>query len=306
MDLDALRDDTSHPTAIFGSAGEYREWKVVFDTFMEDRLEPAYEAALRLGTGPTGALVRTYRQIEEETLTRRVSKVRDINAWLQIESVPFEGHEGLDQFILTTIEETASRFGYDERPKLMVTVLTSEVDAPWAPGRFGYFLQKSSFGKICVPQAALRSQEMLRQVLAHEYAHQIAQDLAGGQAPRWLNEAIATASEDRPTRDDRVAFQRGLMPWRGEHELEGAFGAEWNDATGAKVIGQAYAQAAVLGRALADRKGLAGLADLLRGFSNNSTWEDLKMRITGREPVDEALQEVYGIGVKELFSEVPA
>ena len=48
-------------------------------------------------------------------------------------------------------------------------------------------------------------------------------------------------------------------------------------------------------------KGDQGLGDLMRGYTNNPLLVDLMMRIRGAEPTDEALQEVYGFGIAELF-----
>jgi hypothetical protein len=222
--------------------------------------------------------------------------------WLQIES-PVEETGELDRAIAAVIDQTAHRFGYENRPPVMVTILPSEMNMPWAVGRAGYFMDKIPYDKICVPMGSARNFDQLAPVVAHEYAHLIALDLAQGQAPRWLNEAFATLSENHEVLSAARAFRSGQFHWREEHELEAAFRASENDHAGLSVLSQAYGQAGLIGRYLQSLKGDQGLAALLRGFSNNSTWQDLKMRITGQEPVDEALREVYGFGVKELFAQ---
>ena len=256
--------------------------------------------ALNLGTGPTGAQVRLYRQIEAEAVTRSKSVIHKLESWLQLEA-PEDIPLMIQRAIVHFVEATAARFGFTNRPPLMITILAHEVNAPWAVGRSGYFVQKSNFGKICIPLAALSDPRELEAVISHEYAHQIVSDLTAGLAPRWLNEAFATLAEDglrqAPVRP--ASLRRGA--WRNEHELESAFSASENDGPGRYVLHEAYEQSRWLGRYLRAVKGDAGFTRLLTGFTNNSRWRDIKMRLTGQEPVDEALKETYGFGVSELF-----
>jgi hypothetical protein len=50
--------------------------------------------------------------------------------------------------------------------------------------------------------------------------------------------------------------------------------------------------------------GKAKLGQLLDAFTDNTLLTDLKMRVTGQSPADEALKQVYGLGERELFAAV--
>ena len=287
-------------SSVFGSAGENAAWNVVYGAYRDDHLEAAMEAALALSTGPGASMVRTYRQLEAEADTRKKSTIHRPTAWLQI-----EGREAADEqmqaAVAQILDATAQRYGFKERPNVMVTFLLSELDAPWAPGRAGYFVDKTPYYKICVPEALLEHPAELGRTLVHEYAHLIARHLAEGNEPRWLTEAFATLTEGYPIERSVQAFQSGVFTWRHEIDLNAAFVAEDNSGYNARVRQEAYSQGAIIGRYLQNLKGDLGFASLFRGFADNSLWTNITMNLTGQEPVDEALREVYGFGVKELF-----
>jgi hypothetical protein len=301
MKPDEITKGPGYPTSIFGSAGTNAAWSVVYRAYLEDRVEAGYRAALDLGTAATSGTLLFYRQLEAEAETRRHSTIHRPNEWLHV-----EGREVADSSvqadIAAAIENTAHRFGFTDRPDTMVSILISEVDTPWAVGRAGYFVDKIPYDKICLPEAALSSCRQFCATLAHEYAHLIALHLAEGHAPRWLNEAFATLSEGYPTERAVEAIRAGSMPWRSERDLDVAFVAPENDRQGLSERHGAYSQAAVMAKYLQNLKGDEGFANLLRGFANNPFWKDLAMSVTGQEPVDEALREVYGFGVRDLFA----
>jgi hypothetical protein len=56
-----------------------------------------------------------------------------------------------------------------------------------------------------------------------------------------------------------------------------------------------------MGSYLGTISGDRDLGKLMDAFSNNSVVADFFMRLRGREPVDEALHEVYRFGTKELW-----
>jgi hypothetical protein len=182
----------------------------------------------------------------------------------------------------------------------MVSVLAEETDAPWAVGREGYFIDKYPYDKICLPLRA--TGDSLHQVIAHEYAHCITLNLAQGRAPRWLDEAVSVTIEGRIDRRAAHAFATGQIPWLNHLNLGSAFmnfanpQARW----------LAYQQAGIIGHYLAHLKGTKTLGDLMRAFSDNSFWTELIDRLKGEPPVEEALRQVYGFGVKKLFKEALA
>ena len=273
---------------------------MIYRAYLEDDVEASYRAAIDLGSSTSGGTILFYRQLEAEAETRIHATLRKPAPWLQVEARDVVD-SAMESAVVCKLEATAKRFGFESRPDTMVTVLISEVDTPWAVGRAGYFVDKVPYDKICMPEAALQSCEQFAAVLSHEYAHLIALHLAKGHAPRWLNEAFATLSEGYPIGDGIEMFKSGYMPWRNEQQLDLAFVAATDNHAGLAARHQAYTQSAVLGKYLQSLKGDTGFVDLLRGFANNSVWKDIAMRFTLQEPVDEALREVYGFGVRELF-----
>jgi hypothetical protein len=287
----------------YGAVGENAAWRNALEHYYWDRLEPAMEVASSLGVGVGGYGARTYRLIEAEFVTRRRSRTEEVQAWMRLETIPeeVEGAAGLADGILRACEEVGRRFEWDHRAPVLVSVLAAESDAPWAVGRYGYCIDKFPFDKVCLPQAAAHHPEHLHQVTAHEYAHVVVLNLTQGQAPRWLDEAVAMVAQRDVDEGMRAAFASGEQPWRSPHDLELAFGAEGDEAEDAQRVWAAYQQSALIGHYLADRHGEASLGRLLRAFSDNSPWTELKMRLVNQSPADEALRETFGFGEDELF-----
>lgn len=288
----------SRNTAAYGSIGERVEWQNVLEHYYWDRLEEAFRTAEALGAGLGAQGLRLYRMVEAEYMTRVRGTRRQVADWLEIEVIPdeIELSNELIEGIASACDAIADKLGWEHGPQTLVSVLSDEADAPWTLGRYGYMVDKHPLDKICIPLRAARDPDALHEVVAHEYAHVISLNLSQGRVPRWLDEAVAMSAEtDRkaPAQD----FVDGKAPWLSPRELEIAFGREQNDSG----LWWAYQQSHVIGEFLIALAGSARLGDLLRGFANNSGWTELKMAITGQPHEDEALREVYGIGLRELF-----
>ncbi len=300
---------TSRPwaatSARYGTLGEHGDWRIAIEHYYWDRLEPAFELAQSLGLSYGAAYVRWYRLIEAEHATRQAGRRERVNDWLELETVPAEtaDAEGLAQEVLAVCEKVGRRFRWEHGAATLVSVLTEEADAPWTIGRYGYMTDKYPFDKICIPHYATTDAAELERVVSHEYAHVISLNLSSGLVPRWLDEAIAQVAGQDMDDASRRAFASGAAPWLSPHDLELAFGAEREDALDGRRLWLAYQQSSQIGRFLVHLKGEAGLGDLLRAFSNNSVWTDLKLRLTGRPEVDEALGEVYGLSTTDLFAQ---
>lgn len=277
----------------YGMVGAWSDWRVVLEQYNQDHLEAAHRLAEEFGAGPAGMGIVVYRRVDAEYLTRVRSTTEPVNDWLTLEWVPDElaMDDSMRTLMLDAMDSVAKRLGYETRGKVLLSVLTTEADAPWSDGRFGYMVNKIPFDKICVPLAAFGSRERLHEVVAHEYAHVIAHDLSEGRVPRWMDEAIAMVmqSGDRPHRVDH---------WLTPDELDMAYHADQGDVR----RWNAYQQSGIIGEFLATMGGEPKIGELLRDFANNSTWTELKMSLTGQRPEDEALREAYGFGVQDLFS----
>lgn len=291
----------------YAPVGDHGDWRTAIEEYYWDRLDTAYGFAQEIGVGFGGGYEGWYRTIEAEAITREQGDQEALNDWLTVEVVPHElGHGGLarhevHEVVGETCEEVACRFGFATGAKTLVTVLAQETDAPWAVGRYGYMMDKYPYDKICIPLVSTRSAHGLSEVVSHEYAHVLVQSTTEGRSPKWLHEAIAMLAERSSDYRLRSAFAHGDAAWLWPHDLEITHSRNRQGEPDRERTWQAYQQSAWLGRYLVEQKGEAGIGDLLRGFANNSTWTELKMRVTGQTSADEALREVYGFGENELF-----
>jgi hypothetical protein len=281
-------------------------WDRAIEHYNWDRLEAAFEIASSAGIGLAGRYLRWYRQIEAEYTTRKRATRRQVTDWLEVEIIPDEAHgreEAAAQETLAAAEETAARFRYAHESKVLVSVLSSESDAPWTAGRYGYYVDKEPYDKICLPHADLHRPGALHETMRHEYAHVIAHNLSGGRAPRWLDEAVAMVAQGGRDPVTEKGFATGRLHWLEEHELDMAYNDPDRDE---RRMWAAYMQSACLGRYLAEQGGEPKLGELLRAFTNNSILAEFKITLNMQSASDEALGEVYGLTVRELFEQTLA
>jgi hypothetical protein len=272
------------------------------DAYYWDRLEGAYQGALALGTGPGAQGAIIYRQIEGEYLTRKDASQIQVNEWLTLEFVEAEVPNAVDLQapIMSACDAIARRLDWQHSAPIMMSVLTEEADAPWAVGRFGYFVDKYPYDKICLPNRATQDLARLNEVVMHEYAHAIVLNMAGGHAPRWLDEMIAMIAQGGPDRAVASRFASGELTWLSPAALNVQYIAEQNGQSG-ELVGYAYEQSACIGRYLIDQAGEQSLCKLLRSFSDNGIVKELAMMAVNVNPADEALKETYGLKERVLF-----
>src|SRR6185436_10073829 len=112
----------------------------------------------------------------------------ELAPWLKIEfrADEVDCPESTQALIVDACLEVATRLGFEVGPPVLITVLTIESDAVWAVGRFGYFVDKYPYDKICVPTRDMSDTQRLRSTVMHEFAHAVVLNLADGHAPRWL------------------------------------------------------------------------------------------------------------------------
>lgn len=293
----------SGASARYGTIGDQGEWKTAIDHYYWDRLEQAHALAIGLGVGSLAGYEGLYRMIESELATREQAEIRPLSDWLDLEWISAETHGSVDlgEVILRSCNEVADRFGYRERAKTLVSILASEADAPWAVARFGYMVDKYPYDKVCIPNNRIYAEAALHEVVAHEFAHVIVLNMAQGRVPKWLNEGIAMLAERSSDLRIRRGFAEGHLPWLSLRELEIAHSAPRQGEPHPERTWFAYQQSAWLVRYLVSIGGEAKIGEMLRAFADHSAWIEIRMRLTGQSPADEALHEVYGFGEKELF-----
>jgi len=282
-----------------GYVGDGADWKFITDLYYWDKVVEAYERSLEVGALGGGSTLGFFRLIEGEALTRQVSQTVTVTPWLQLET-PHGPVPGLAELTQEVCFEVAGRLGWKFEAQAMVSVLVPEADVPWHSARYGYMMDKYPYDKVCLPAAALMDEFHLRRVIAHEYAHVVTLNLTGNRAPHWVEEGVSTWIEGPLPPDTVKRFRAGQSTWRKPIELETAFGAERRNGENRERIRDAYDQAHLLVDFLVKQKGEAGLRQFLRAFTDNSIWEELKIKF-GEDPVEEALKHVYGMGTRELF-----
>lgn len=282
-------------------------WAAALEHYHCDRLEDALREAQTHGLGEAGSLLRWYRIIEAETMTRRRSEVIEVTPWLSFEYVDAEVmdlRETLCDLALDACNQVATRLGWEHSEKTRITILAEETDAPWAANPYGYCVSKEGFEKICLPAYLIDESEEFAQAVAHEYAHVISTALADGYAPRWLEEAVSVLLERRFEREAWEDFVSGEATWHDPHDLELVLEGR-NDETeeGDDEVWLAYQQAGWIGLYLTSLGDERRLGTLLREAANESIFRNLALALRGKERVDGALQTVYGLDSQRLFRE---
>jgi hypothetical protein len=296
-------------------ASDSAHWDAALEHYHWDRLEEAYEVICNRGIGEAGGFLRWYRVIEAELITRRQANKVPLAPWLNFEYLPQEvpDPDGVGDRVLAACDQVAGHLGWQHVEETLISVLAEEADAPWATHPYGYCAHKEPYEKICLPGYLLDDPEEFSQAVAHEYAHVVSENLAEGNASRWLEEAISVCLEMRFDDDTRQQFCDGRAPWWSPADLEIALVGTGDEADppdeachplsepAADAVWIAYQQAGWIGRYLQTQGGGRRFACLLRKIADESPAWNLKRTLRGLTRVDGAIQEVYGILPEELF-----
>ncbi|MCA0360854.1 MAG: hypothetical protein LCH41_07345 [Armatimonadetes bacterium] len=293
----------------YGNAGSDASWAKVRELYEDDKVVEAWQAAQSLGTGSRGWGLVTLRMVEAEAVSRLASEQVSFGSTLTVEFPRVDDPElapGIGGMIREVWQEVCLELGLTPELPVVVTVLLPNFDAQWVPGRHGYCIGKNGLTKVCIPWRSLRRSDDLRAVLLHELAHAATRELSHDLMPTWLNEAIATEMEGSLSRQYLMQVRTGRVSWMSPGELEGAFEVDRRDVHADQWVHLAYQQSAAIGRWISGSSSLGRrkLGDVAKAFANNSTWTELKLRVTGQTHADEALREILGFGEKELFDRV--
>lgn len=283
---------------------DHVDWQVPIRYYSKDELEPAFQSTRELGTGLAGRYLRWYRLIEAEYLTRVQSDIHELEPWGKVEIVRGLGEDGAwRRPIDNACREVCGRLDWKPSVQTLFTFMAPETDAPWTIGRAGFHITKEPYDKVCLPHYLLFDERQLYRTAVHEYAHVTSSHLSEGRVPRWLNEAISMALEYDYDRHVRNGFASGNLPWLSPAELDGAFMVEDDGAYTSQKMWLAYQQSAAIGMYLQSLGGIESLGKLLRGFSNNSFLTNVVINLKGENPSVEAISEVYGLSLEELFQQ---
>jgi len=280
-------------------------WDAALEHYHWDRVVEAFETIHLHGVGEAGSFIRWYRLIESEAFSRKISVQQAVNEWLTFEFVPSEVGDLADTLIQETLaacEEIGQRLGWDHSVPTLLAVLAEATDAPWATNPYGYCTDKENFMKICLPAYLVDDLEEFRQAVAHEYAHVITMNLADGQMPRWLEEAISVLAEHSLSSEAWEEFCEDDEAWLSPEDLEIQLESRGEEGADRDEVWYAYQQCGWIGRYLATLGDESKLGDLLREHAHEGFFRNIRLALTGRDRVDGALQATYGLTVRELFA----
>lgn len=282
--------------------GELR--KEALEAYYDDRLDLAYEQAVAMGAGEAGSALELYRMIEAEHVTREHAEVTEIASGFRLEaarSLSDQGRNQLGALLLEEYRSVGAVLGYEPMGDVLTTLFLDELNVPWTPGRHGFMIDKVPYDKICLPAYLMENEAELREAARHEYAHVCALNITRGAVPTWLDEAIAMTLGGELDPEFVEDLKGGEVDWIGPADLDAEFCEDREDEEGRQAVYDAYQSSAVIGAYLVTHHGMESLGNVLRAFSNNSFWTEMKMRAINQRPADEALKECLGFGEKALF-----
>jgi hypothetical protein len=279
-------------------------WEAAFEHYYRDDVISAFAEADQHGVGDGAELLRWYRIIEAEALTRGRSQVMQVAPWLTVEYVPSETL-GLEKVLAARAFEACTaagdRFGWVHAEETRLTILAEATDAPWATNPYGYCVAKDPYEKICLPNYLVDDLEEFVQAVSHEYAHVITTNLSEGLAPRWLEEAVSVLVEHRFDGDCWKGFCTGHTPWLNPGQLESALIDRHEDDGTKQSIWTAYQQAGWIGRFLAEIYGEKRLTHILSEVANESHSVNFGRLLRGRERTEDSIRRVLQCSTDELF-----
>lgn len=280
-------------------------WEAAFEHYYQDRIIEALSEIRDHGVGEAGDLLRWYRVIEAEAITRKKSKTIKVASWLSLEFVPSETMGIEAELVTRTLEacsEVANRLGWAHSVTTLLSILAEETDAPWATNPYGYCVSKEPYEKICLPNYLVDDPSEFSQAVAHEYAHVISSNIADEYAPRWVEEAVSVLVERRFDNETWRTFCENQKSWLDPTDLEAVLVDRSDDDGTKEEIWMAYQQAGWIGRYLSNKFGDERLGEFLREIANESPAFNLLRTLRAQDRTDAALKKVYGLTRRDLFA----
>lgn len=281
-------------------------WRTVFQLYDQDKVVAAMELAQQVGA--VRDLGQDVNQIYAEAVVRQSGQSDRVTEWLTLETIPDEVGEYADPLrtiVKEACEQSSQMFGWDNSVPVWVTVLPTEAREDWMPARFGYYVPKAPYGKVCIPSALVGS-ERLSPVVRHEFTHHIARHMGGGNVNRWLGEGLATLAEGVWFGHAVGMFLSDRATWLSPGDLNQIVSADNRDHTMLGRIGVGYAQSNLIVRYLAQTHGVASLGLVLQNLGESGPIRYLSQAVFPRPLVDVAFRAVYRMSEQEVFAKAHA
>lgn len=291
------------PALNWSGADDRAAWNVVWKLFEEDKLDAVREVLVRMGTGALGEKVHFLRLVEAEYDAFTRGAVQPVDELTDVQFIAEEvGNriEGVKAAIVQTARAEAARFGWNRRERVLVTVLSEEMDNWWATSRFGYCEEKIPYYKICVPHRSTLDMLQFSRVFAHEFAHVMTLSASNGRIAKWLTEGVSVHACNDHSSQALQVFRTQPGHWLFARDLELRFGPGLALDSPEKWL--AYQQAGFVVRFLAGLKGDKTLIELASQCADESFWRNLKIEALGEDRTEEAVNHVYGMSVETVFA----
>ncbi|MES1228193.1 MAG: hypothetical protein ABUL72_05940 [Armatimonadota bacterium] len=279
-------------------------WQLVRRLYYEDKVEEALFEASKLGGHDGSGRDNNYLYAEAET--RREGTPLKLRPWLTLEVIESEISEHLQpigEILGSECEALSRQFRWDNSEATWVTILPKGVEAPWMPGRWGYFIDKVPYDKICLPYHLVLDLPELRRTIRHEFMHDITLNLSQGRASLWVEEAFSTYAEDRFVPGHWVGFQKGALDWLNPNELNTMLSNDHRQPHLHASISTAYSQANFIARYLDAKFSSLTFGDFLTTLGHKTLLETVGEGLFSRSPVDTALHKVYHRSEGQVFAE---
>lgn len=273
-------------------------WRLVRELYLDDKVVEAFKESQNLGGS------RSDNDLFAETEARIRGRQHAVRPWLTVEAIRDEIGDNLPavlEVVGRECDDLSQRFGWNHKESTFVALLPVDVEESWMPGRWGYFVDKVPYDKICLPHHLASDLPDLSRTIRHEFMHVITHNLSGGNATRWLAEAMSTYAERYFDRRHWDAVRSGEIRWLSPLDISVAAGQDNRDQALRGSINQGYSQSNLIARYLASQGGDTKLSQFLRALGDDSFLPSFEEHVLGRNPMHMALRKVYGISEKELF-----
>lgn len=277
-------------------------WQLVSRLYYDDMVVEAMAEADRLGGLSSSG--EDNNLIYAEAVVRRDGTRQRLTHWLEVEMIDQEvGHARgrVAEVALESGRELSQRYGWDHREATLVTVLPREAGSAWMPSRWGCFIDKFPYDKICLPASVAEDEEELVATVRHEFMHVVTYNLSGALATAWVEEAFSMIAEGASASRATAEFRVGRARWLGPTELGAAIQSDSRTEGADAAISRAYDQATLIGMYLAERFGEERSVAFLRELGRVTPWKRLTEGLVGPQPVDAALRRVFGVSEGRLF-----
>ncbi len=205
------------------------------------------------------------------------------------------------EVIKKACEVVAQKFDFDWNPAALVTILSSADAAEWMPSRWGYYIPKSPYGKICLPFYLVQDFEELSRTTTHEFMHHVSASLSHNRISHWLSEGLSTYAEGMQSHQARIRFRSGESKWLDPAELDGSVGIDNREEKMLSKISDSYAQANLIVHYLVAIEKEKKLTQLLLSLGDESFLPNIEDELLMRSHTDGAIRRVYGVSERLLF-----